>query len=62
MGSEIVQRQRVVRQRWGKYARVAEGEVGGAKIFLLDQNGVTWRKRPKLEKFFINRQMSSLET
>ena len=31
-GSEILQRQRIVRQRTEREIRVAEGEVGGSKI------------------------------
>ena len=49
MGSEILQRQEVVRQRWEKTECVAEGEVGGSKNCSLVQRGVTWRKRPKTQ-------------
>ena len=41
MGSEILQRQRVVRQRTEWEIHVAEGEVGGSKIITPAKNGVT---------------------
>ena len=49
MGSELLQRQEVVRQTWEKRECVAEGEVGGSKNCSLVQRGVPWRKRPKTQ-------------
>ena len=43
-GSEILQRQRVVRQRTERRIRFAEGEVGGSKV-------ITQLKRRYLAKY-----------
>ena len=62
MGSELLQRQRVVRQRTERGTRVSEGEVGGQKIVTPVKNGVTWQKRLKSRVAGLLRQKDSPET
>ena len=45
MGSEILQRQRVVRQRTEKGIRVAEGEVGGSTIITRRRAALRGKRR-----------------